>query len=488
MLSVLIVGRAETYVSFASFRSGMEPSSSSKAITTNSAPELRLRRAQSVHHVPGSPGPTQEEISQAAIVSFKSLVQRASGGQLEEVVEVLGGWLDRGDRWSRTEWVEGLVVGMAGWGGVQYRFVLPTTIAEVLLSLPDSPKQEVKRATLLSALKKLLDSSLSLIGLSPSTLLSSLLTLLLRQPTPDVLAAIGALASKIYYKDQNIDFVEEILARLEGANTPDRLVPLLDASRVILTAGRKGGPSGLKTLVAGDRSHIPPETIIPSVQLLGHPSTVVRSAYSSLLIVYIQQELPSSAESDIRFYSRVLSTLHDLLQTSPAPSTSSSPHPSASTQSSPRHRRVSLLVNTAQPEPSDYSDASALLQTVVEKGGAKIVPDVVGLLAAIESTPTAGKFVDVWSVLGQGYVGRSLDGDSKVGQLAGSESLQAELGLDRAALEDRLTSPYAPTTGTSFTFLLAVAASPPSWPRCLAGGRQKGECNLERGRRTHSVA
>lgn len=437
-------------------RSEEEPSSS-HPIATTSAPELRLRRAQSVHHVPGLPGPTQDEISHAAISSFRSLVQHANGAQIGVVVEVLCAWLDKGKRWERQEWVGGLVEGMAAWGGVQYRYVLPSTLAEILLQLADGPSDDVKRATLLAALTRLLGSQLSLIGLSPSTLLGSLLTLLSRQPSPDVLKAIGALASKVYYKDQNIDFVEEALGRLDGAGGPERLLPLLDASRVILTAGRGGesAAAGTKPVssAAGERNHVPPDVLGPSVHLLGHANAPVRASYSALVATYIYTELPSGEDGDARFLARVLSTLHDLLQTTPPPSAASSPLMPGSTRSSPRQRRVSLMVNPVQPQPADYAAASVVLVAVADKGGPQLVRDVVGLLASLKHAAGAEPLEEVWRVIGERYAPGQppLTGESDVRaraiRLAESASLQQGTGMDQATLAARLLSPYSPALG-----------------------------------------
>ena len=436
----------------ASARSEKEPSSS-HPITTYSAPELRLRRAQSVHHVPGLPGPTQAELSQAAISSFRTLVQNATGPELGIVVEVLCAWLDRSpDRWAQREWVSGLLEGMAAWGGVQYRFVLPSTLAELLLALGDDDQTDVKRTTLLAALTRLLASQLSLIGLSPSTLLGSLLTLLLRRPSPDVLGAIGALAGKVYYKDQNIDFIEEILGRLDGAGGPDRLLALLDAAKVILASGKGGVESGGRTTV-GERNTVPPEVVGQSTHLLSHPSSAVRSAYGSLLTTYISSELPSGDEGDDgRLCKRIISVLFDLLQAPPSPSAA----PSPSTASSPRQRRVSLLVNTVQPEPADLTWATALLVAVVRQGGPMVVCDVVGLLNAVQ--PAGGSagspFDEVWRLLSDHYPSShpiAAEGDvrARVLALAGSQPLQEGTGLNQQTLQDRLLAPYSPDSGSS---------------------------------------
>lgn len=436
-------------------RSEKEPSSS-HPITTYSAPELRLRRAQSVHHVPGLPGPTQAEISQAAISSFRTLVQHANGPQLGIVVEVLCSWLDRAPgRWVNRDWVSGLLEGMAAWGGVQYRFVLPSTLAELLLALRDDAQDDVKRSTLLAALTRLLDSQLSLIGLSPSTLLGSLLMLLLRQPSPDVLGAIGALAGKVYYKDQNIDFVEEILGRLDSASGPDRLLALLDAAKVILASGKIGAESGGHATV-GERNTVPPEVVGQSIYLLSHPSPSVRSAYASLVTTYILSELPSGDNSgDKRLYKRLFSVLFDLLQT---PSSPSAGQP-ISTSSSPRQRRVSLLINSVQPEPSDYKGAAAMLVAIVQQGGPTVVCDIVGLVTAVQPViNNAGSlpFDRVWQALGERYASNvstaPLDKEgarTRVTALAASQTLQEATELNRQMLEGRLLVPYSPTSGMS---------------------------------------
>jgi hypothetical protein len=403
--------------------------------------------------VPGLPGPTQAEISQAAISSFRTLVQHANGPQLGIVVEVLCAWLDRSsDRWSQRDWVSGLLEGMAAWGGVQYRFVLPSTLAELLLTLGDDSQDDVKRTTLLAALTRLLDSQLSLIGLSPSTLLGSLLTLLLRRPSPDVLGAIGALAGKVYYKDQSIDFVEEILGRLDGAGGPDRLLALLDATKVVLASGKGGAESSGRTTV-GERNTVPPEVVGQAIHLLSHPSPAVRSAYASLLASYISRELPSGDEgADERFYKRIFSVLFDLLQAPPSPSAA----PLTSTSSSPRQRRVSLLVNPVQPEPTDFTGAAAMLVAIVQRGGPPVACDVVGLITAVQ--PAGGSsgspFDQVWHALGERYPSSqpfagNEDVRARVAALAASQSLQQGTGLSQETLEDRLLAPYSPSTGAS---------------------------------------
>ncbi|KAL7411997.1 hypothetical protein BDY24DRAFT_394206 [Mrakia frigida] len=193
-------------------------------------PPLEKRRAKSIHaHVDGEKGPSNSEVSIAAVRTFRALCGMASGVQVrilvsEPVVDFLDALERKGTSWSDMEsWCSWMGSSICAWTQLQYRYVVLTTLVETLVDTSDSSKSKSKPLTLVKMITTLLNSKMTLIGVATSETQASLIGLILRRVKidprdpilPVLVESIGALGGKhLYYADQVGDQVEELAGRI----------------------------------------------------------------------------------------------------------------------------------------------------------------------------------------------------------------------------------------------------------------------------------
>ncbi|WWC71678.1 uncharacterized protein I206_105636 [Kwoniella pini CBS 10737] len=188
---------------------------------------LNDRRAPSLHaHIPGEKGPNNQDVLYANLKSFKSLLQQSKISQATFIIDKIVDFLDKQfNNWEDLDRCNWLAERLIAWITLQYRFVVPTRLIELLVDdqTTSQPKfQSMKQSTILAMVITILNSTISLVGLGVSDLLGNLITLIIRRIKiderdsllPALVACVSALGRHIYYADQINDIIEEISIRI----------------------------------------------------------------------------------------------------------------------------------------------------------------------------------------------------------------------------------------------------------------------------------
>ncbi|KAK6910623.1 hypothetical protein I203_104655 [Kwoniella mangroviensis CBS 8507] len=196
---------------------------------------LNARRAPSLHaHIPGEKGPTKKDVLRTTLKSFHSLVQQSKISQATMIIDQIIGFLDKDrnteDGWKDLERCCWLAEKLTAWIILQFRFVVPTRLIEVLIDQQNLKEPTAKNTTILSMVITILNSTTSLVGLGVSDLLGNLITLIIRRIKfdqrdsllPSLVSCVSALGTHIYYADQINDIVEEISIRIADININDK--------------------------------------------------------------------------------------------------------------------------------------------------------------------------------------------------------------------------------------------------------------------------
>jgi hypothetical protein len=280
------------------------------------------RRAPSLHaHIPGEKGPSGTDVTSAALRSLYSLVRQCQVNQASVVLDVVVGFLDKHGAWSDVERCCWLAERLTGFMTLQYRFVVPTRLAEMLVDLEDAVSP--KHTTLVGMVTTVLNSPISLVGLGVSDLLSNLVMVIIRrirfdrldQLLPPLVQCVACLGTHIYYADQINDIIEEIAIRM--SDIPQTDTARAEILRVLIyciigvmttavaadvaearhevTSGKGKGPqldTPLDRRHTGRRNPISPHVWQDTLPLLCESTFAVRMAYARALILFLENELP----------------------------------------------------------------------------------------------------------------------------------------------------------------------------------------------------
>jgi hypothetical protein len=287
------------------------------------------RRAPSLHaHIPGEKGPSTSDVLFAALRSLHALVGQCQVNQTTVVLDTTFSFLEK-TGWADVERCCWLAERLTAFTSLQYRFVVPTRLVELIVDLDDTPGS-TKHTTLLAMIITILISSVSLVGLGVSDLLNNLLTLIMRRirfDERDVLLSslvqcVSSLGTHIYYADQINDVVEEIATRIAEVPTGDKsrseiLRVLIHCIKGVMmtalaadeaevcatsitsaTADKGKGPQlHIDTPVefrrqSGRRNPVALQVWQDTLPLLCESTYAVRAAYAQTLLLYLRREMP----------------------------------------------------------------------------------------------------------------------------------------------------------------------------------------------------
>ena len=318
------------------------------------------RRAPSLHaHIPGEKGPSRSDVLSAALRSLHALLEQCQVNQASHVLDAVFAFLDK-HGWTDVERSCWLAERLAGFMTLQYRFVVPTRLAEMLVDLANVPPTP-KHTSVLAMVTTILNSSISLVGLAVSDLLNNLVTLIIRRIRfdprdpllPALVQCISSLGTHIYYADQINDIVEEITIRMSEAAPSDEARPEIlrvllycitgvmstavaaDAAEARATAHQepvstnKGKAPLVETPVetrrneVGRRNPITPVVWQETLPLLCESTYAVRAAYARALLLFLENEMPRERKplrpadpGAYRFCNAVHATIYTLAMSS----------------------------------------------------------------------------------------------------------------------------------------------------------------------------
>lgn len=288
------------------------------------------RRAPSVHaHIPGEKGPVESDVVSAALRSLQALVRQCNVTTASQVLDSVVGFFDRVG-WNDVERSCWLTERLSSFLMLQYRFVVPTRLMEVLFDLEGKTASR-KHTTVLAMITTILNSNISLVGLGVTDLVNSLVGLIIRRihidetdsMLPPLVQCIASLGTHIYYADQINDIVEEIALRMgeiapSDKSRPEILRVLIYAIMGVLniaigadiaearatahhestTSTEKGKgvavdtPVEQKARASGRRNPVNVEVWQETLPLLCEATYAVRAAYARALILFLINELP----------------------------------------------------------------------------------------------------------------------------------------------------------------------------------------------------
>lgn len=186
------------------------------------------RRAPSLHaHIPGEKGPTSADVVSAALRSLHSLLQQCNVTQASQIIDRLVMFLDK-HGWQYAERDCFVAEQVTAWIPLQYRFIVPTRLVEVLMDLQDRTPTP-KHTSALAMVTTILNSTTSLVGLGVTDLLQHLVSLIIRRIhfdlrdalLPSLVQCVSSLGTHIYYADQINDIVEELALRIAEIPSTD---------------------------------------------------------------------------------------------------------------------------------------------------------------------------------------------------------------------------------------------------------------------------
>lgn len=181
------------------------------------------RRAASIHiHIDGDKGPSESDVSDAAVRALFCLLNHAGGSQLGCIMASSFDSLDSFLGWTSLSHCCWFAKKTADWAQYQYRYVVPTWLVERLLENQNAATSTPVHVALTAMVTAVFSSSTPLINLSSSDIMSNLLTLLLRRTAisaedallPSLVDCVASLGCHVYYADQIQDLAGELINRL----------------------------------------------------------------------------------------------------------------------------------------------------------------------------------------------------------------------------------------------------------------------------------
>lgn len=370
------------------------------------------RRAPSIHeHVPGEKGPDQQDVVAAAYRCLYELVSECQLTQAGRVLDIVIEYLDS-TGWSDTARCCWLAERLTGGMLLQSRFVMPTRLVELLVSLPDSSPPTAKQHSIISMVTTVLSSNVSLVGLAVTDLLTSLLNIIVRRATiraddallPALVDCVSSLGVHIYYADQINDIVEEIAAQIAtispaAPGRQDILRVLIYCLSGVMSAAEQGDSAeaalqgadragdtptvvdkgkapaiespGVEVKVSGRRNPVSPEVWQDTLHLLCESTYPVRASYARALLLWLQDELPADRRprpdepNIMRFCNALHAAVYTLALSSrlgpgePIPSLAATPREATPRQSG--HATPSTPGSTRPTTPKDGEEREGTL-------------------------------------------------------------------------------------------------------------------------------
>lgn len=336
------------------------------------------RRAPSIYaHIPGEKGPEDSDVTSAALRSLHALIRQSNVNTATQVLHAVFAFFDRVG-WNDVERSCWLAERITSSIPLQYRFVVPTRLVEVLFDLEDKQVTK-KQMTLLIMATAILDSHISLVGLGVTDLLNNLVALIIRRIhfddkdslLPPLVQSISSLGTHIYYADQINDIIEEIAQRMAEVDVSDKDRPEIlrvliyamtgvlnttmtaDVAEARMTAhqetlngsnGDKGKKPALHTpndfaRSSGRRNPVMVEVWQETLPLLCESTFAVRSAYARALLLFLTNEMPREKKgvnidrSVYRFCNAVHASVYTLAMSSCLGSANSASSPAIPTDS-----------------------------------------------------------------------------------------------------------------------------------------------------------
>ncbi|OCF37807.1 protein EFR3 [Kwoniella heveanensis BCC8398] len=304
------------------------------------------RRAPSLHaHIPGEKGPTTKDVLSASLRSFHALIGQCKVAQATIIIDQIGSFLDRYGYWADVERCCWLAERLTAWITLQYRFVVPTRLVEVLV---DDHQDKIaghpttKHTSALAMITTILNSTTSLIGLGISDLLGNLVSLIIRRIRhderdpllPPLVQCVSSLGTHIYYADQINDIIEELSTRIAELSLTDKSRPeiirvlvqcmigvmvvadhadeearskvtangngngtasIAESSRISIDKGKGPAidtPLDIPRPKNNRRNPIAPEVWQETLPLLCEADYAVRSTYARALLLFLETEMP----------------------------------------------------------------------------------------------------------------------------------------------------------------------------------------------------
>lgn len=261
--------------------------------------------------------PVEIDLHELALAALKSFYYTDNSSQISLVTRNLADYCAKTNVNEKN--INVLINAIASWIPVQLRFLILT----ILMGKLDKNGPEQKQLIYLVAITSLLSSAVNLVGLSVVDNLRQLLTLQSylilksassgesRRLIQGYSNAIGALTTHIYYQDQVLDIVNELLVTVKDIMNPNNsnyrnpnkfhlIVTLLGSTKNIIVNSNSG--KALQT------SRIPLEIFAETFDLLAFcdstrqsDSTQVQFKYIDLLITELKLEyskLPDFRSAD----------------------------------------------------------------------------------------------------------------------------------------------------------------------------------------------
>lgn len=302
------------------------------------------RRAASIHlHIDGERGPSNNQVSDAALRALFSLLSHANSPQLGFIMQSTFDSLDKLTGWNKNDHCCWLAQRIADWAQYQYRYVVPTWLVERLLENQSSTVVTPMHHALTAMITTVLNSPTRMINLSSSDILSNLTAVLTRRSgidpedtlIPPLEKCIASLGTHVYYSDQIQDLAGELIGRLITAEIqgvlssgkPGYFRARSAAIRAILVAlsglintanksdamsqhapkspSRSNSPQmaerssrdhGQDSRVAR-RTRVPPDIWQDTLSLICDREVAVRMEYTNALVCYISHEMPKYGDS-----------------------------------------------------------------------------------------------------------------------------------------------------------------------------------------------
>ncbi|KAH9951692.1 hypothetical protein B0H21DRAFT_186856 [Amylocystis lapponica] len=211
------------------------------------------RRAASIHlHIDGDKGPSEGDVTNAALRALYSLLGHSNGNQAAVTVAATIEHLDNANAWDSTSNCCWCAEKAAEWTQYQYRYAIPTRLVECLAEGQDAPHSTSRHSTLAAMITTVFTSPTPLVNLSTSDIISSLITLIFRRIAidpadallPTLVECIASLGTHVYYADQIQDLAGELISRLVLVETNG--VPTYGRAH-----GEKARTEAVRCLLAG---------------------------------------------------------------------------------------------------------------------------------------------------------------------------------------------------------------------------------------------
>ncbi|CAL1700936.1 unnamed protein product [Somion occarium] len=300
------------------------------------------RRARSIHlHVDGDKGPSSSEVANTAIHALSILLGHSVAMQASVIMRAIFDCLDDIGGWEKVERCEWIATKAAEWTQYQYRYTIPSRLAEYLVEGQDAPHSIPRHRTLAAMLTTVFTSPTHLINLTMSDIMSSLIGVILRRIAiqaddpliPLLVECIGSLGTHIYYTDQIQDLASELITRLvlveaNGLGTDKatndrcraRALRCLLASLLGLihaadkhdsgredttddTRSRKAGTGSILSTPSTDihikpsrRTKVAPEIWQETLTLLCDADYSIRADYAEAVVSYLKYEVPKHGD------------------------------------------------------------------------------------------------------------------------------------------------------------------------------------------------